>query len=87
MVGLPPTAGFFSKWYLVLGALEADMWIYIVVIIVSSLLNAIYFFRVIEQAFMKKQGKEANGETCLVEIEEKKRRLELPATMLVPPYY
>jgi multicomponent Na+:H+ antiporter subunit D len=84
MVGLPPTAGFFSKWYLVLGALEADMWIYIVVIIVSSLLNAIYFFRVIEQAFMKKQGKEANGETCLVEIEEKKCRLELPATMLIP---
>lgn len=83
MVGLPPTAGFFSKWYLVRGALEADMWIFIVVIIISSLLNAIYFFRVIEQAYMKKQetGKDADNE---IRSEGKKRRMELPATMLIP---
>jgi NADH:ubiquinone oxidoreductase subunit 2 (subunit N) len=27
MVGLPPRAGFFSKWYLISGALETDWWI------------------------------------------------------------
>lgn len=76
MVGLPPTAGFFSKWYLVLGALEAHMWPYIIVIIVSSLLNAVYFFRVIEYVYMKKA---APGE-----VTEPAKARELPVTMLVP---
>lgn len=78
MVGIPPTAGFFSKWYLILGALEKDLWIYVVVIILSSLLNAIYFFRVIEQAYLKK-APVAESEKG---VENKKA--ELPATMLVP---
>jgi len=76
MVGLPPTAGFFSKWYLVLGALEAHMWPYIVVIIISSLLNAVYFFRIIEHVYMKKA---APGEKT-----EPSKVGELPFTMLVP---
>ncbi|HHY05921.1 MAG TPA: monovalent cation/H+ antiporter subunit D family protein [Clostridia bacterium] len=78
MVGIPPTAGFFSKWYLILGAIEKDLWIYVVVIILSSLLNAIYFFRVIEQAYLKK-APVAEREKF---VEDKKP--ELPATMLVP---
>ena len=76
MVGIPPTAGFFSKWYLISGALEEGLWIYIVVIVISSLLNAVYFFRIIEFAFMKE---------ALVELKSQlKSRLELPLTMLVP---
>ncbi|MDN5323806.1 MAG: multicomponent Na+:H+ antiporter subunit [Clostridia bacterium] len=75
MVGLPPTAGFFSKWYLVLGALEANMWPYVVIIIISSLLNAIYFFRVIENIYLKKSSEPS---------EEVKGSLELPLQMLVP---
>ncbi|MBD3334002.1 MAG: NADH/ubiquinone/plastoquinone (complex I) [Candidatus Eisenbacteria bacterium] len=53
MVGLPPTAGFFSKWYLLLGAVEAHAWVFAGVILVSSLLNAVYFFRVLEQAYLR----------------------------------
>ncbi len=75
MVGLPPTAGFFSKWYLVLGAMETGMWPYIIVIIISSLLNAVYFFRVIEHVYMKKATPE-------MKIPEKGG--ELPVAMLVP---
>lgn len=52
MIGLPPTAGFFSKWYLLLGSFEQGLWVYIVVIIVSSLLNAVYFFRIIERMYL-----------------------------------
>lgn len=51
MVGIPPTAGFFSKWYLMLGALEGDRWIWLGVIVLSSLLTAVYFFRLLEQVF------------------------------------
>lgn len=77
MVGIPPTAGFFSKWYLILGALEKNMGFYVFVIILSSLLNAIYFFRVIEQAYLKKGSSP-------VEEEVHQAGPELPWTMLVP---
>ncbi len=51
LVGMPPTAGFFSKWYLLRGALEADAWLFAAVLLVSSLLSAVYFFRVIERIY------------------------------------
>lgn len=53
MVGIPPTAGFFSKWYLLLGTIEASRWALAAVILLSSLLNAVYFFRVIENAYFE----------------------------------
>ncbi|MGZ8496072.1 MAG: monovalent cation/H+ antiporter subunit D family protein [Candidatus Binatia bacterium] len=53
MIGVPPAAGFFSKWYLMLGALElANPW-FVTVILLSSLLNAVYFFRVLENIYVK----------------------------------
>ncbi len=51
MIGIPPLAGFFSKWYLVLGSIDAGNWVFVAVILVSSLLNAVYFFRVLDKAY------------------------------------
>ncbi len=51
MVGVPPTAGFFSKWYLVLGSIDSHNWVFVAVILISSLLNAVYFFRIIEKVY------------------------------------
>lgn len=51
MIGVPPTAGFFSKWYLILGGIESGHWEYVVALIFSSLVNAILFFRLIEIAY------------------------------------
>ena len=51
LVGMPPTAGFFSKWYLLRGTLEADAWLFAAVLLISSLLSAIYFFRIIERIY------------------------------------
>jgi len=53
MIGLPPTCGFFSKWYLVQGGIEAGHWEYVAALIFSSLINAILFFRLFEMAFLK----------------------------------
>ncbi|MBQ0041109.1 MAG: monovalent cation/H+ antiporter subunit D family protein [Clostridiales bacterium] len=52
MVGIPPTVGFFSKWYLGSAAAMQGEWIYLAVLVISSLLNAIYFFRLIEKVFI-----------------------------------
>jgi len=54
MIGVPPVSGFVSKWYLVLGSLESDTLFFIAVILVSSLLNAVYFAEVIAQFFYGK---------------------------------
>lgn len=51
MIGIPPTVGFVSKWYLALGAIEAGMWVIVGVIMLSSLLNIVYFWRVIENMY------------------------------------
>ncbi len=53
MVGVPPTVGFFSKWYLVRAALDANQWIFAAVVLTSSLLTAVYMFRVIELLYLK----------------------------------
>ena len=68
MIGLPPTAGFFSKWYLALGAIDRGNWVFLAVILVSSLLNAVYFFRILEKVYLipppaQKTGEDLNPET------------------------
>ena len=50
-MGIPPTAGFFSKWYLVRGGIDAGNWVFVAVILASSLLTAVYFFRMIERVY------------------------------------
>ncbi len=51
VIGLPPTGGFFSKWYLVLGTLQADQWPMLMVLLISSILNAAYFLPIVYRAF------------------------------------
>ena len=78
MIGLPPFAGFFSKWYLALGAMQNGQYVFVAVLIASSLLSAIYFFRVMEKMFMdKKTAKEKENLHIL-------RRSELPWQIIVP---
>jgi multicomponent Na+:H+ antiporter subunit D len=73
LIGLPLTAGFISKWYLVLAALERDWWPVVVVIIAGSLLAVIYVWRVIEAAYLGKTSDAVSG-------------AEAPLSMLVPAW-
>lgn len=51
LIGIPPTAGFFSKWYLIQGGINSGNWEYVVALLFSSLVNAVLFFRIIEIAY------------------------------------
>ena len=63
LAGIPPINGFFSKFFLVSGSLEGDMMIPVIILIVSGLLNAGYFFPIIHRAYFKKgEGLENYGE-------------------------
>jgi multicomponent Na+:H+ antiporter subunit D len=59
MIGVPPAAGFISKWYMLMGAFEAQQLVAIGVIIVSTLLNAAYFIPIIYAAFFKQESAES----------------------------
>ena len=51
IIGVPPTCGFFSKWYLISGAIQAGQYAFMVALLFSSLVNVVLFFRVIEIAY------------------------------------
>lgn len=51
MIGLPPTVGFITKYYLMIGALDSGSFVTIGVVIVSTLLNTAYFVPIIIRAF------------------------------------
>ncbi len=53
VIGLPPCGGFISKWFLLLGTLEARSYVMLAVILTSSLLNAAYFLPVVYRAFFR----------------------------------
>ena len=51
MIGIPPTGGFFSKLYLILGSIDAEAWIFVAVILLSSVLALAYFANVIRYMY------------------------------------
>jgi multicomponent Na+:H+ antiporter subunit D len=53
LIGVPGTAGFISKWYLIAGALERGLWWVVAAIVVSSLLAVAYVWRIVEAAYLR----------------------------------
>ncbi len=53
MIGIPGMSGFMSKWYLALAVLESGQPLYLIVILLSSFLNAVYYLPIIVAAFLK----------------------------------
>ena len=80
MIGVPPVAGFVSKWYLGLGALEAGMASWVMpVLITSSVLNAAYFLPVLYRAWFREPGPAWPAEHIPA------ARFETSAALLWPP--
>lgn len=48
IIGVPPTCGFFSKWYLINGGIAAGHYGFVAALLFSSLVNVVLFFRVFE---------------------------------------
>ncbi len=68
MIGVPPTAGFLSKWFILQGAFTIESWFAVTVIVISTLLNAAYFLPIVYMAFFKEAKSHntiSNGEAPL----------------------
>lgn len=53
MIGLPPTAGFLGKWFMLSGAMQTQQWLPVTVIVASTILNALYFLPIVHRAFFR----------------------------------
>jgi multicomponent Na+:H+ antiporter subunit D len=72
MVGIPPLTGFVSKWFLLLGTVETKSYAFTFAILASSLLNAVYYLRLINYIHFKGD----HPENTKID--------EAPLTMLIP---
>ncbi|MEN8211061.1 MAG: monovalent cation/H+ antiporter subunit D family protein [Thermodesulfobacteriota bacterium] len=79
IIGIPPTCGFFSKWYLITGAIEGGQWLFVASLLFSSLINCIILFRIIEIGYFPKFDSERSTSN-----EKAVKTNEVPLTMLVP---
>jgi multicomponent Na+:H+ antiporter subunit D len=77
LVGIPMTAGFISKWYLILAAIEKGWWYVAILIVASSLIAVIYVWRVIESAYFREAPED------LRDVVEAPLSLLIPAWVLV----
>jgi NADH-quinone oxidoreductase subunit L/multicomponent Na+:H+ antiporter subunit D len=55
MAGIPLVAGFVSKWYLLIGSVDAGQPVFAVVLLLSGVLNIAYFWPVFYQAFFESE--------------------------------
>jgi multicomponent Na+:H+ antiporter subunit D len=74
LIGVPGTAGFISKWYLILAAMEKGQWWLVGAILLSSLLAVAYVWRFVEVAYFRAPA--AGNET----------RAEAPLALLIPAW-
>jgi multicomponent Na+:H+ antiporter subunit D len=58
LIGLPPTVGFVSKWFMLEGAMSVDAWVVLGVLVASTLLTAGYFLPIVVSAFLRAPQKE-----------------------------
>ncbi len=76
LIGVPSTAGFISKWYLLIAALEQNNWLAAAVIVGGSLLAIIYIWKIVEHAYLKSPTRQSDKYF--------NERIEAPLQMLIP---
>jgi multicomponent Na+:H+ antiporter subunit D len=77
LIGIPGTAGFISKWYFLLAAIEQQLWLIALVIILGSLLAVVYLWKIIEAMFLRQP--ESGG----ISVKEAPAALLIPMWVLV----
>ncbi len=85
MIGVPPTCGFFSKYFLIRGGIEAGQWQYVAALLFASLVNAIMFFRIFEKAYFGELSSEAPELEAEGEDDGYDHRVDMPPAFREAP--
>jgi multicomponent Na+:H+ antiporter subunit D len=70
MIGIPFTAGFASKVFLILASLDAAQYTFVAVLLISGLLNLVYFWRVIDQMYFARHNVADNPEAASATMQD-----------------
>lgn len=84
MVGFPPLAGFFSKWYLAWGALESNQPWVLLVLGASTLLNAAYFLPVLYRVWFMDPEPQPRRERAAAQAGHRRGGQEANLMLLIP---
>jgi len=85
IIGLPPLAGTWSKWYLVLGAAENGMLIVVAIYMISSLLNIAYLMPIVARGFFRPAPELATASAGAAVAPSKSGIQEAPLLCVLPP--
>ena len=77
LIGVPPTVGFLSKWYLVMAILEQGLWPVALLVLLGSVLALIYVWKLVEAAYFGRPADDA------VAVREAPLSMLLPIWILV----
>jgi multicomponent Na+:H+ antiporter subunit D len=83
VIGVPPTCGFFSKWYLLLGGIQSNQWSFVVALLVCTLINMALFFRIFDKGLyvhVQKNGEPESGSL------QASPHADAPLSMLIPAF-
>ena len=84
IIGVPPTCGFFSKWYLLLAAYRSGAYLFMGALIFSSLVCVILFFRVFEIAYFEPFNDHGHGHGAPASHTDRSVLAEAPPDMVAP---
>ena len=60
IIGLPPFSGFWSKLYILISVAKAELIAVVVLVLISSVIEAVYYLRVVSRLYFYDENKEAN---------------------------
>ena len=79
-IGVPPTCGFFSKFYLIQGAAQTGTWHFVGALLISSLIKSVILFRIIEIGYNKVPNPAKDENKTII-------KEEAPLSMLIPTLF
>jgi len=86
IVGIPPTAGFITKWYLFLGTIQAGQIAFFFVLLISTLLSAAYYLRVFRMIFFGRSEERDDDEASQPAKEASKNPVKEVSFFIVFPF-
>jgi multicomponent Na+:H+ antiporter subunit D len=81
VIGVPPTCGFFSKWYLLIGGIEAGQWAFVTALLLCTLINVALFFRIFDKGLYLHAQDHGSSD---LEPSHELYTSEAPLSMLIP---
>jgi multicomponent Na+:H+ antiporter subunit D len=72
IIGVPPAGGTWSKWFLMMGTIETEQWLLMVILMLSSLLNIAYLIPISFHAFFPNliRNKNKPNKHTAIEVKE-----------------